>query len=57
MEVPEDELPRLIGELRGQLVDHLLQLGFKFVTVDLEGFRSGSLNVLVPEDQLRRETE
>jgi len=30
------------------------QLGFKFVTLDLEGFRSGSMNTLLPADQLRR---
>jgi uncharacterized protein len=28
-------------------------LGFKFVTLDLEGFRSGSMNALLPADQLR----
>jgi uncharacterized protein len=29
-------------------------LGFKFVTLDLEGFRSGSMNALLPLDQLTR---
>jgi uncharacterized protein len=29
-------------------------LGFKFVTLDLEGFRSGSMNSLLPAEQLRR---
>jgi uncharacterized protein len=29
-------------------------LGFKFVALDLEGFRSGSMNTLLPADQLRR---
>jgi len=29
-------------------------LGFKFVTLDLQGFRSGSMNSLLPADQLRR---
>jgi uncharacterized protein len=29
-------------------------LGFKFVTLDLEGFRSGSMNALLPAEQLRR---
>ena len=27
-------------------------LGFKFVTLDLEGFRSGSMNSLLPAEQL-----
>jgi uncharacterized protein len=30
------------------------RLGFKFVTLDLEGFRSGSMNALLSADQLRR---
>jgi pyridinium-3,5-biscarboxylic acid mononucleotide sulfurtransferase len=29
-------------------------LGFQFVTLDLEGFRSGSMNSLLPTDQVRR---
>jgi pyridinium-3,5-biscarboxylic acid mononucleotide sulfurtransferase len=29
-------------------------LGFKFVTLDLEGFRSGSMNSLLTADQLTR---
>ncbi len=56
VEVPVERLPTLLtGELRQQLVDHLNELGFKFVTLDLQGFRSGSLNVMVPEDQLSRD--
>jgi pyridinium-3,5-biscarboxylic acid mononucleotide sulfurtransferase len=31
-------------------------LGFKFVTLDLEGFRSGSMNTLLPLDQIARTT-
>ncbi len=31
-------------------------LGFKFVTLDLEGFRSGSMNALLPAEQLFRRT-
>jgi len=31
-------------------------LGFKFVTLDLEGFRSGSMNSLLPAEQLLRRT-
>ena len=29
-------------------------LGFKFVTLDLEGFRSGSMNALLPPEDLLR---
>jgi uncharacterized protein len=49
LEVPATELGRLVEEAtRRALVDGLKGLGFRFVTLDLEGFRSGSLNTLVP---------
>ncbi len=48
IEVPVESLPRLAEPgYREQLVRHLRELGFQFVTLDLEGFRSGSLNALV----------
>lgn len=48
IEVAEDEIPRLIQPpLLGELRKLFHELGFRAVTVDLEGFRSGSLNQLV----------
>jgi uncharacterized protein len=48
IEVPLKELPRLIDAgLRESLISRLRELGFRYVTLDLEGFRSGSLNQLV----------
>jgi uncharacterized protein len=56
VEVSLGDLPRLTAEpLRSQLVRQLDQLGFKFVTLDLHGRRSGSLNSLVPLEQLERQ--
>lgn len=43
IEVPLSELPRLIT-LREPLVAYFKQIGFQYITLDLEGFRSGSLN-------------
>ena len=55
IEVPAHELARLIElEVRGELVPAFRALGFKFVTVDLEGFRSGSLNNVIPAEELLR---
>ena len=54
VEVPVEELPRLAAaEVRGELTPAFKALGFKYVTLDLEGFRSGSLNALIPLDALR----
>lgn len=48
IEVPVSGLDRLVQpEVRETLVRRLKELGFTFVTLDLEGFRSGSLNALV----------
>ena len=48
VEVPEEDLDRLSEPtMRRRLVERLTGLGFKFVTVDQAGFRSGSLNALV----------
>ena len=57
IEVPLDELPRLTQpEVRDALVQTFRALGFKFITLDLEGFRSGSLNGLIPLEILQRPT-
>lgn len=54
IEVPLDELPRLAEpEVRQAIVDRLRSLGFKYVTLDLEGFRSGSLNQIIGVDDLK----
>lgn len=48
IEVPTSALTRLADPVvRDGLVRHLKGLGFRFVTLDLEGFRTGSLNSLV----------
>jgi len=48
IEVPAEELTALCElEARHELTAEFRRLGFKFVTIDLEGFRSGSLNQLL----------
>ncbi|MCA9107333.1 MAG: TIGR00268 family protein, partial [Planctomycetales bacterium] len=57
IEVPLGELPRLSSEdVRQALVEALRGIGFRFITLDLEGFRSGSLNALVSPSALVRIT-
>jgi pyridinium-3,5-biscarboxylic acid mononucleotide sulfurtransferase len=49
VEVPVDALPRLVEPAsRARLVAGLRELGFAYVTLDLEGFRSGSMNAALP---------
>jgi uncharacterized protein len=53
IEVPLSELERLIAPAARQAITQRLgQLGFKFVTLDLDGFRSGSMNAVVPIESL-----
>ena len=40
-------------EFRRQVVDALKSAGFKYVSLDLEGFRSGSLNEILPAASLQ----
>jgi len=48
IEVPLHELDRLLEPtVQRELVRRFKELGFRYVTLDLEGFRSGSLNQLV----------
>lgn len=55
IEIDREELERaLTPAMAEQFTTIFKQLGFKFVTLDLEGFRSGSMNALLPADQLRR---
>lgn len=52
IEVPPSQIEKITtGRQRDEIVDKLKSLGFKFVTVDLQGFRSGSLNELLTEQE------
>lgn len=45
IELAPAELPRLLeGGLRADVVEALKGIGFRYVTLDLEGYRSGSMN-------------
>lgn len=53
LEIARDELPRALTlEMASRLTAIFRGLGFKFVTLDLDGFRSGSMNALLSADQL-----
>jgi pyridinium-3,5-biscarboxylic acid mononucleotide sulfurtransferase len=53
IEVPLDALPALVeSTVRARIASELKNLGFGRVTIDLEGFRSGSLNDALPIVQI-----
>jgi pyridinium-3,5-biscarboxylic acid mononucleotide sulfurtransferase len=55
IEIARNELPRALSSgMAAEFTRIFKALGFKFVTLDLEGFRSGSMNSLLPAEQLSR---
>lgn len=55
IEIAREELERALSPaMASQFTTIFKALGFQFVTLDLEGFRSGSMNSLLPIEQLRR---
>jgi pyridinium-3,5-biscarboxylic acid mononucleotide sulfurtransferase len=55
IEIARDEMERaLTPAMAGEFTAIFKALGFQFVTLDLEGFRSGSMNALLPLQQIRR---
>jgi len=53
IEIAREELARALAPAMAAEFTRIFKaLGFKFVTLDLEGFRSGSMNSLLPADQL-----
>jgi uncharacterized protein len=55
IEISRDELSRaLTPAMALEFTRIFKEIGFKFVTLDLEGFRSGSMNALLPASELLR---
>jgi pyridinium-3,5-biscarboxylic acid mononucleotide sulfurtransferase len=55
IEIAREELPSaLSAEMAAEFTRIFKALGFQFVTLDLEGFRSGSMNKLLPAEELLR---
>jgi uncharacterized protein len=55
IEIAREEMDRaLTAEMAAEFTRTFKKLGFKFVTLDLEGFRSGSMNVLLTPEQIGR---
>ncbi len=54
VEVAPDAVARFTADpFRREVVEKLKSLGFKYVSLDLEGFRSGSLNAVLPVESLQ----
>jgi uncharacterized protein len=57
IEIAREELERALDPAMAEEFTRIFKaLGFKFVTLDLEGFRSGSMNALLPAENLFRRT-
>jgi uncharacterized protein len=57
LEIAREELPRaLTVEMAAHFTRIFRELGFTYVTLDMEGFRSGSMNAVLPVDSLLKLT-
>ena len=55
IEIARDEMTHaMTAEMAAEFSRIFKKLGFKFVTLDLEGFRSGSMNALLTPEQIKR---
>ena len=55
IEVNPQDIEKVMSEpARSQIIEKLKSLGFKFVAVDLQGFRSGALNESLSEEQKQK---
>jgi len=55
IEIASDELSRALDpQLTSEFVRIFRQLGFEYVTLDLQGFRSGSMNAVLPLSTLNK---
>jgi uncharacterized protein len=55
VEIARDELPRALSmEMLDQITAALKRSGFQYVTLDCAGFRTGSMNAVLPVDVLTR---
>jgi uncharacterized protein len=55
LEIARNELPRaLTMEMMDAITSALKQAGFKYVTLDCQGFRSGAMNAVLPAEVLAR---
>ncbi len=55
IEVHPKDIEKVTAEpTRSQIIDKLKSLGFKYITLDLQGFRTGSLNETLTEEEKQK---
>lgn len=55
IEIEKEDFPLILREeIRKKVVKELKKLGYSYVTLDLEGYRSGSMNETLPADEKGR---
>jgi uncharacterized protein len=53
IELLPEQIPQFVTTVNlGQLTEHFQRLGYRYVTLDLEGYRRGKLNQVLSTDQL-----
>ena len=51
IEVLREDIPRILDDnIRDEIVHHFKKLGYTYITIDLEGYRTGSMNEVLERD-------
>ena len=51
IEVPKGDMSHLVSERSLEIVDKLKELDYTYVTLDLEGYRTGSMDEMLKESK------
>ena len=55
IEVPEEDMPRLMADnFRKELYSRFKEIGFTYVSLDLQGYKMGSMNAVLEETNKKR---
>lgn len=53
IEVSKREIPKFLKKNKGKIINKFKKLGYNYITLDLEGYRSGSMNELIEKSRKR----
>jgi len=51
IEVPREDMARLLSEMAAEIVGQLQGLGYAYVTLDLQGYRTGSMDEVIGREE------
>ena len=53
IEVDKKDIPKLINKHQSEIIKYLKSFGYNYITVDLQGYRTGSMNEPIKDESLK----